>query len=200
MSTSSLKLDMAWHDSKCSIPIFDGLLPELHNSFVLHLLFTMAHWHRLAKLWMHSDWTLDIMDQVTSAVGQQLCDFKAMVCSAYVTHELRQEVEVRTRCSAKWAVTQIGKHSSSGDRAAESHSSPKNAQCTKTFNLQTYKFHALGNYVSTIHQYGMSNSYSSKPVSPIYFIINTLLTNYCRVNLSIILPSPDIIGRIRNPL
>jgi hypothetical protein len=149
---------------------------------------------------MHSDWTLDIMDQVTSAVGQKLRDFKATVCSAYVTHELRQEVEARTRRSAKRAVTQIGKHSSSGDRAAESHSSPKNAQRTKTFNLQTYKFHALGDYVSTIRRYGTSDSYSSEPVSPIYFIINTLLTNYCRVNSSIVLPSPDIVGRIGNPL
>ncbi|KAG1856158.1 hypothetical protein F4604DRAFT_1932022 [Suillus subluteus] len=37
----------------------------------------MAHWHGLAKLHMHSDLTLDIMDGVMSALGQQLREFKA---------------------------------------------------------------------------------------------------------------------------
>ncbi|KAG1815905.1 hypothetical protein DFJ58DRAFT_739810 [Suillus subalutaceus] len=63
----------------------------------------MAHWHGLTKLQMHSDWTLDIMDQVTSAVGQQFRNFKAMVCWAYITRELHQEVEAHARRNAKQA-------------------------------------------------------------------------------------------------
>jgi hypothetical protein len=132
----------------------------------------MAHWHGLAKLRMHSDWTLDIMDKVTSAVGQQFRDFKATVCSAYVTQELRQEAEARTRRSAKQAAKQTAKHSSSvleqRDSAVQSQTSLKNARRIKTFNFQTYKFHALGDYVSTIRRYGTTDSYSSEPVSPIY--------------------------------
>jgi len=34
-------------------------------------------------------------------------------------------------------------------------------QKTKGFNLQTYKVHALGDYVQTIWRYGMTNSYST---------------------------------------
>jgi hypothetical protein len=112
------------------------------------------------------------MDHVTSAVGEQFRDFKATVCSAYVTHELRQEVEARTRRNAKQAAKQTGKHSSSvleqRNAAVELQTSSKNAQRTKTFNFQTYKFHALGDYVSTIRRYGTSDSYSSEPVSPVY--------------------------------
>jgi hypothetical protein len=56
----------------------------------------MAHWHGLAKLWMHSDLTLNIMEQVTSSLGQQFCQFKATVCTIYMTHKLHQEVK---RCA-----------------------------------------------------------------------------------------------------
>ncbi|KAG2737753.1 hypothetical protein P692DRAFT_20883262 [Suillus brevipes Sb2] len=86
---------------QCSIPVFDSLLPEPHNGIVMQSLFTMAHWHGLAKLRMHSDLTLDIMDEVTSALGQQLRGFKATVCAAYQTRELRQEVEARARHNLK---------------------------------------------------------------------------------------------------
>jgi hypothetical protein len=135
----------------------------------------MAHWHGLAKLRMHSDLTLEIMDQVTSAVGQQFREFKATVCSAYDTHELRQEVEARTRRHAKQAAKQAAKQDlrqkgkSSEEGVAIVEKAIKNVQRTKVFNFQTYKFHALGDYVSTIRRYGTSDSYSTEPVSPMTF-------------------------------
>jgi hypothetical protein len=49
---------------KCTIPAFEGLLPEPHNSNILRLLFVCAHWHGLAKLCMHTDQTLKIMDDM----------------------------------------------------------------------------------------------------------------------------------------
>jgi hypothetical protein len=56
----------------------------------------MVHWHGLAKLQMHSDLTLDIMDELTSSVGCQFHEFKATVCSAYDTPELFQETLAHT--------------------------------------------------------------------------------------------------------
>jgi hypothetical protein len=35
----------------------------------------------------------------------------------------------------------------------------------KTFNLNTYKAHALGDYVETIRRCGTTDSYSTEPVS-----------------------------------
>jgi hypothetical protein len=141
----------------------------------------MAHWHGLAKLRMHSDLTLEIMDQVTSTVGQQFREFKATVCSAYDTHELRQEAEARTQRRAKLAAKQDqqqkGKSSEQGVAIAEN--AIKNVQRTKAFNFQTYKFHALGDYVSTIRRYGTSDSYSTEPVCPMTFgsVLDLLTTS-----------------------
>jgi len=55
---------------------FDGLLPEPHNTYVLKLLFELAHWHGLAKLRMHTDATLDILSPVTTSLGNSLRTFE----------------------------------------------------------------------------------------------------------------------------
>ncbi|KAG2113778.1 uncharacterized protein F5147DRAFT_770419 [Suillus discolor] len=158
---------------QCSIPVFDGLLPEPHNTIVLKLLFNMLHWHGLAKLRMHSDLTLDIMDQVTTTLGYQFHDFNMHVCCAYDTRELRQEVEARNRQCVKQAVkssaTQKGKQTARAgkQRAMSEEDHPakpaKSVHHTKLFNFQTYKFHALGDYVATIRQYGTCDSFSTEP-------------------------------------
>src|ERR1700723_3228028 len=83
--------------NQCSIPAFDGLLPEPHNSIFQNLLFLCCHWHGLAKLRTHSDLTLDIMDDVTSSLGETFRQFNADVCSAYSTKELAREATARRR-------------------------------------------------------------------------------------------------------
>lgn len=133
----------------------------------------MAHWHGLAKLRMHSDLTLEIMDHVTSALGQQFRQFKATVCDAYETHELGQEVRSRAQRRAKKEANQAGYKGTRPTRVVgqpevdDLEVSAKNVKRTKAFNFQTYKFHALGDYVSTICRYGTSDSYSTEPVCPI---------------------------------
>lgn len=151
--------------------MFDGLLPEPHNGTVLKLLFTMAHWHGLAKLRMHSGLTLEIMDKATSMLGQQFREFKATVCAAYQTRELHKEVEARARRHAKKAGKQTagrkGKESCNLEKQVqESVRSTQNVHQMKVFNFQMYKFHALGDYISTIRRYGTSDLYSTEPVCP----------------------------------
>jgi hypothetical protein len=41
----------------------------------------------------------------------------------------------------------------------------------KNFNLQTYKYHSLGDYVKTIRQFGTTDSYSTTTVSIVRFHI-----------------------------
>jgi hypothetical protein len=67
----------------------------------LRLLFISAHWHALAKLRLHNDFTLDILDSETRALGQQLRDFNDTTCSAFVTRELPREYNARIRRNAK---------------------------------------------------------------------------------------------------
>jgi hypothetical protein len=73
----------------------------------MDLLFTMVHWHGLTKLHMHSDITLDILDQQTTDLGEQCHQFKANVCTAYQTQELNREVDTQycwqAKETAKWS-------------------------------------------------------------------------------------------------
>jgi hypothetical protein len=134
--------------------VFDGLLPEPHNHQVMELLFLCAYWHGLAKLRMHTDITLDILDQVTSELGEAFRRFKDNICSAYLTRELKREAASRRRRQAKKAAR---KGNAANPTSEDSCSS-------KVLNLQTFKYHSLGDYVETIRQYGTTDSYSTEPV------------------------------------
>ncbi|KAG2740831.1 hypothetical protein P692DRAFT_20689050, partial [Suillus brevipes Sb2] len=143
---------------QCSIPVFDGLLPGNHNKIVMNLLFIMAHWHGLAKLRMHSDLTLDILDQRTTDLGNHFRQFKATVCATYHTQELDREVDVRSRRLAREAA----KRSDTTDKS-QSLPIPRQPRRKKSFNFRTYKFHALGDYVASIRHFGTTDSYSTEP-------------------------------------
>jgi hypothetical protein len=82
---------------QCAIPAFDGLFPEPYNKSILELLFVMAHWHGLAKLRMHNDLTLQVMDAATVTLGEKLRDFCQNTCTAFATKELRREFNARVR-------------------------------------------------------------------------------------------------------
>lgn len=86
---------------QCAIPVFDGLLPEPHNSRLLDLLFITAHWHGLAKLRIHTNTTLDILDRITTILGQTLRDFLKTTCQEFKTRELPREASARERRKTK---------------------------------------------------------------------------------------------------
>jgi len=173
---------------QCAIPVFDGLLPEPHNSAILRLLFVCAHWHGLAKLRMHTDATLDILDQTTSRLGAEFRKFTDKTCAAFNTRELPREVEARKRRqlkkmqahsvrgdtgSSQFPVDSIpipsaGNGSKAGNlnaAGAKAETSMKNGPQLKKFSLNTYKYHSLGDYASTIRRVGTTDSYSTEPVN-----------------------------------
>ena len=157
MPCSFLVLD-SYQIGQCAIPVFDALLPEPHNRDVLILLFTCAHWHALAKLRMHTDETLTLLDKVTAGLGRHLRHFQLKTCAAFNTRELKREAERRQSRELK----------TPGGRSSATASASTSGQATrrpKTFNLQTYKMHALGDYSSSIHKFGTTDSYSTEPVS-----------------------------------
>jgi hypothetical protein len=132
------------------LPVFDGLLPEPCNSAILQLLFICAHWHGLAKLRMHTDHTLEILDETTLALGRQFRLFTDVICPQFNTRELSREFDQRKRRKQK--------EPNKGVPVTMSRR-------RKTFNLETYKFHSLGDYASTIRHIGTSDSYSTQVVS-----------------------------------
>jgi hypothetical protein len=155
----------------------------------MDLLFTMAHWHGLAKLQMHNDLTIELMDAETASLGVKLRAFSRHTCPAFATRELQREYNARLRREAKSKsasrngqtatsdANAIGatQASSSGEATrpiAEQPQTPtamgvhsKHARRrTKTLNINTYKFHAYGDYPATIRRYGTMDSYSSETV------------------------------------
>ncbi|RDB26818.1 hypothetical protein Hypma_005389 [Hypsizygus marmoreus] len=176
---------------QCAIPVFEGLFPEPHNSQFLGLMFSFAHWHGLAKLRMHSDPTLDLLDKATTVLGNELRLFLA-ISMAFKTTELKKEADARkrkeqrakkktgSRKAPRDSVRQgkskeqgnsttkaNGNHSDGAYSFADEHESAEVSTSTsrrkkKDFSLTTYKNHAMGDYVETIRMYGTTESYSTE--------------------------------------
>jgi hypothetical protein len=80
--------------------VLEGLLPAPHNKRLLKLLFVFANWHGLAKLRLHTDHTVNILDHETTRLGEELRDFVKLTCDSIATQELRREYEARKRREA----------------------------------------------------------------------------------------------------
>ncbi|KAF6744225.1 hypothetical protein DFP72DRAFT_1078931 [Ephemerocybe angulata] len=129
---------------QCAIPAFELLLPEPHNTRLMKLLYTCAQWHALAKLRLHNDLTLQLLDYTTTQLGAQMRTFERDTCSKYQTVELKTEADARAR------------RQGSGNELGSSERRPA------ALGVFTIKFHYLGDYVSTIRYYGTTDSYSTE--------------------------------------
>ena len=129
---------------------------HIHNTMILNLLFDLATWHAFAKPWMHTNETLPLFEIATISLGHATRKFKCSTCSFYHTTELPHEYAAQGRHEAALAA----KNPQPSMSTAKSSTRPK----VKTLNLSTYKFHALGDYVSTIQQFGTMDSYSTQMV------------------------------------
>jgi hypothetical protein len=148
---------------QCAIPAFEGLFPKEHDNGIRLLLFRLAEWHALAKLRLHTDDSLDKLDEALNALGKQLRRFQQFTCSAFQTMELPREVAARQR-----------------RQDADFHSTNQEAKASgarlKTFNLLTYKLHALGDYTASIRFFGTTDSYTTQIVRVSCSAILTILT------------------------
>jgi hypothetical protein len=88
-----------------------------------------------------------------------LCGFRDFTCAAFATAELPKEKAARERRAAR-------EGSSLGDPKAG-----VSGRKAKKFNLNTYKYHAMGDYVQSIRLFGTTDSFSTQIVckSPFYF-------------------------------
>ena len=129
---------------------------------MLKLLFELAHWHGLAKLRMHMDAMLEILSHATRSLGNSLRVFEERTCAAFETRELECERAARKRREEKSA-TNVA--SESRKPTAPDGNAHSKARKLKRFNLSTYKYNALGDYVDTIQRFGATDSYSTQPVS-----------------------------------
>jgi len=154
------------------MPVFDGLLPDEHNDTVLSLLFTLAEWHCLGKLRLHTETSVGWLEQCTTNLGKQLRHFQSYTCGFFDTRELPKEEAARGRRQKKARAART--------RAPGRSQVPPQPQTSttgttgpkrKAFNLIMYKLHALGDYVRSIRLFGTSDSYSTQPVRSYYNVL-----------------------------
>ena len=133
------------------MPIFEGLLPEPHNTHLMKLLHQMAEWHSFAKLHLHTESTLSYLEALTRELGQWMQQFHDETCSHFETRELPRETEARKRQQQTNAKGKQPKY--------------RGGVCKlKVLNLFIYKWHALGDYVRTICLFGGMDGYSTQLV------------------------------------
>ncbi|KII82710.1 hypothetical protein PLICRDRAFT_120409 [Plicaturopsis crispa FD-325 SS-3] len=110
---------------------------------------------------MHTDSTLDLLESTTTELGREMRSFRKGTCAQFHTTELPGEQAARARRKSR-------KKKSNNVPAV--HAEPTTATRKpaveksegKQFNLITYKFHALADYVKTIRLFGSTDSYTSQ--------------------------------------
>lgn len=143
---------------QCAIPVFEGLLPELYNTIVLDLLFELATWHAFRKLHMHMETTLFHFDNSTTCLGIAMQKFSQECCMAFKTYDLPCETAARACCQGSKVASVPQKQTSSNTRPSDGSAGRK--PCS--FNMATYKMHALGDYVMLIRLFGTTDNYSTQ--------------------------------------
>ena len=179
---------------KCAILVFGGLFSEPHNTQIMKLLYRTAEWHTLAKLQMHSDSTLTLLEDLTVEFGKLMHQFCDLTCSQFQMVELLWEEATRcwrqmkqqatTSSSASPTTNSLSKTPPSGHSWPQSSSG--SGQKAKSFNLFTIQFHFLGDYVCHIHLFGTMDSFSTQLVcnfNPLQTNLTILFRESSPINL-----------------
>ena len=107
------------------------------------LLYRLAEWHALAKLRMHTDPTLDLLDSITTILGRKLREFRRIVCTAYLTKDLPRERAARQRKKqrdqAKTAENSTSDVHDSSSKAKSSSMQTSTSQADKSGKLSWIK-------------------------------------------------------------
>jgi hypothetical protein len=143
--------------SQCAILVFEGLFPPGHDAVVQSLLYQFAQWHALAKLRIHTDSTLLFFKETFKKLSRKLKKFRDYTCAAFKTVELPKEASAHQRQSTQCPATNTDSMESTGARV-------------KKLNLNTYKFHAMGDYMRTIRIFGTTDSFTTQIVRIEYIL------------------------------
>jgi hypothetical protein len=117
--------------------------------------YILSYWHSLAKLHLHSETTLKVLDNVTSLLARALHYFKEVACPCFNTVKTKCAYNVRCRAAdRRMSRQQANAKLLSGAGAG--------GKWHKTFNLLMSKLHALRHYVENIKVLCTTDSYSTQ--------------------------------------
>ncbi len=112
----------------------------------------MAYWHSLAKMRMHLESSLKLLENACSVMGVCLRHFEQVICPRYATKETVREYTSRIRNQSEMA------------RDSSSASARVAGRRARTFELSTIKLHLLGDYPEFIREYGTAEALSTSTV------------------------------------
>jgi len=135
-------------------------LPKKEDRIVCKLLFELATWHSLAKLWLHTETTVANLENSATCLGYLLQKFKNNVCSVYATRDLPSEEAARGRRKAAKAAKAGKKPETPPAPTGKKKKKPK----LHEFMMETYKLHGLPDYPAAICAHGVTENTSTKNV------------------------------------
>lgn len=136
------------------------------NQIVLDVIWYMAMWHALAKLRLHTDSTLQVLELVTVLMGRSVRLFSRESAKLDV-RDLSGEEAARGRRSAasRAKTTEKGKQSAKpGTSKPSAGDSNTRQDKRRILNLKMFKFHNTGHLVSAIRRFGTSDNYTTQIV------------------------------------
>ncbi|KAG2064257.1 hypothetical protein BDR04DRAFT_972878, partial [Suillus decipiens] len=136
---------------QCAILVFEGLFLSDYNGLIQSLLYQFVKWHALAKLRIHSESTLNFLEELFKKLSQKLHKFKSYTCAAFHSVQLPKEKPAHQQKSAQCSET----NSTSPESLA---SGPR----MKKFHLGTYKFYTMSDYVRTVRFFRTMDSFTTK--------------------------------------
>ncbi|KAJ8085485.1 hypothetical protein PM082_004301 [Marasmius tenuissimus] len=141
---------------QCSIPCFEGLLPDEHNDVILDLLWDFNVLIAYASLGMHTDSTVATLDSRITQYGKSLWRFVNKTCAAYTTKEIPEEAEKRQNTEASRA-----KKRHKQGKAPKNKKSDASEEDANGLKEKTFKTHMPTHYPYFIKAFGSLDSYTT---------------------------------------
>ena len=132
------------------MPCFEKLFPPIYDSKVQDMLWEMAMFHALSYLRLHTAITLRMFDAAVITMAKAIRTFRTQVCAKVNMWELLKET---ASCKRRKQAT---KKNAVIDLSAKK----------RELNLNTYKYHRLGDYPRAVREFGPLDGYSTQAVSP----------------------------------
>ena len=123
------------------------------------MLWYLLLWHALAKLRQHTETSVNILERVTTFLGNSVRTF-ARKCRKIDTREMPKESAARVRRRTKKNTSAQKPASTKKAGASKDIETAKR----KFLNLVTFKWHNLGHYVAWIRRKGTTDNYSTQVV------------------------------------
>ncbi|CUA67885.1 Maltodextrin phosphorylase [Thermococcus litoralis DSM 5473] [Rhizoctonia solani] len=147
---------------QCCIPVFEGLLPPQCDAQAQRLLFIFAEWHGLAKLRRHTTETLKTMKKLTAKLGAELRSFAELTKTMNVRETPDEYARRKKRQAAAQAQRSMETTASKGKTKTSARPEIPDGRRICYFNINTYKVHAIGDYIYIIAEFGTTDSYSTQ--------------------------------------